>query len=102
MTGDDGIEIEFHGFIEGLGPFDKAAAAGVIDERGGTGHQVAGVRLRDGGEIHDGDRRWCGRGRSDAHALACRRGNGPFAGEGDARRHILSGAFDCFFCTMLL
>jgi hypothetical protein len=45
VAGNNGIEIELQDFIQGLGPFDGAAAVGVIDVRlcGPGEKQVAGV-----------------------------------------------------------
>src|ERR1700719_4243938 len=55
MAGDHGIEIKCaQDSVQRLGPFDQAAAAWVVDQRAGAGHQVASVDGPQRREIHDG------------------------------------------------
>ena len=54
MAGNDSVEIQLQGFVERFGPLDDAAAAWVVNERAGAGHQVAGVKGFERREIDDG------------------------------------------------
>ncbi len=53
VAGDDAVDVELQGFVESFGPFDDAAAAVVVDEGAGGGHEVAGVEGFEAGEVDE-------------------------------------------------